>query len=82
MHGLPLANYPRAGNLMALGINKDLEKTARQVIRSGGTVKITGSNHVLWDLPDGSRLRTGLTMSSRTAFHARRRIERALRCRR
>jgi len=61
-----------------LGINKDLEPLARRVRKSGGTVMVNRSNHVRWTMPDGTVVRSGLTMSSRTARTAQREIERAL----
>jgi hypothetical protein len=63
---------------MGLGISKDLEPLVRAWRRLGGTVEVTGSNHVKWTMPDGSVLRTGLTMNSRSARQAQRDIERAL----
>lgn len=59
---------------MGLGINKDLEPLVREVRRRGGTVEVTGSNHVRWELGDW-RFRTGLTMSSASTQAARRDIE-------
>jgi hypothetical protein len=59
---------------MGLGINKDLEPLVREVRRRGGTVEITGSNHVRWVLGEW-RFGTGLTMSSASAQAARRNIE-------
>ena len=59
---------------MGLGINKDLEPLVREVRRRGGTVEITGSNHVRWTLGEW-RVRTGLTMSAASAQTARRAIE-------
>ena len=59
---------------MGLGINKDLEPLVREVRRRGGTVEITGSNHVRWTLGEW-RIRTGLTMSAAGAQAARRAIE-------
>lgn len=50
-----------------LGINKDLEPLAREVRRRGGTVTVTGSNHVRWTLPCGRVTHTGLTMNATTA---------------
>jgi hypothetical protein len=64
---------------MGLGINKDLEPLARRVKRMGGAVEITRSNHVRWVLPDGTVLRTGLTMHDSTARQRMRAIESALR---
>ena len=58
-----------------LGINKDLEPLARRVRRAGGRVEITRSNHVLWSMPSGRILRTGLTMSGQTARVRQRAIE-------
>jgi hypothetical protein len=63
---------------MSLGINKDLEPLARRVRRMGGVVEITRSNHVRWVLPDGTVLRTGLTMHDTTARQRMRAIESAL----
>jgi hypothetical protein len=63
---------------MALGINKDLEPLARRVRRGGGCVYVTRRNHVVWMLPDGSTIRSGLTMSGSTAHLKRRQIEKAL----
>ncbi len=63
---------------MGLGINKDLEPLARRVKRMGGTVEITRRNHVRWVLPDGTVLRTGLTMHDTTARQRIRAIESAL----
>ena len=76
-------NWPAASGgagecVMALGINKDLEPLARRVRHEGGQVHINRRNHVVWEMPDGSRLRTGLTMSGSTAHLKRRQIERAL----
>lgn len=56
---------------MSDGISRGLrpkEATAflRTFRRSGGTVRLTTSNHLLWELPDGRRHRTGLTMRSRS----------------
>jgi hypothetical protein len=62
---------------VGLGINKDLEPLARAVQRRGGTVTITGSNHVRWTLGDWTYM-TGLTMSSTSAHACRRVIERHL----
>lgn len=59
---------------MGLGINKDLEPLVREVRRRGGTVEVTGSNHVRWTLGTWRRS-TGLTMSSTSAQAARRQIE-------
>ena len=59
---------------MGLGTNKDLEPLVREVRRRGGTVEITGANHVRWVLGEW-RFRTGLTMSSAGAQAARRDIE-------
>jgi hypothetical protein len=36
--------------LVGLGINKDLEPLVREVRRRGGSVEVTGSNHVRWSL--------------------------------
>lgn len=63
---------------MGLGINKDLEPLARRVKKMGGVVEITRSNHVKWVLPDGTVLRTGLTMHDTTARQRMRAIESAL----
>ena len=63
---------------MSLGINKDLEPLARRVRRGGGSVSITRRNHVKWIMPSGKTIRTGLTMSSRTARVKKREIEREL----
>ena len=63
---------------MSLGINKDLEPLARRWRRAGGTVCVTRRNHVLWLLPDGTKERTGLTMSNATAKWRGRALERAL----
>ncbi len=63
---------------MSLGINKDLEPLVRKVRRAGGTVVITRRNHVLWTLPGGRLIRTGLTMSRTTSHQKRREIEKAL----
>jgi hypothetical protein len=63
---------------MSLGINKDLEPVVRRFRRAGGAVTISRRNHVLWTLPGTQPIRTGLTMSSRTARTAQRRIERVL----
>ncbi|WP_251151392.1 hypothetical protein [Cellulosimicrobium sp. Marseille-Q4280] len=63
---------------MGLGINKDLEPLVRDVRRAGGTVEITKSTHVRWTLPDGTVLRSGLTMQGGNAQKIRRDIERAL----
>ncbi len=62
---------------MGLGINKDLEPLARALQRRGGTVTVTGSNHVRWALGDWIYM-TGLTMSSSSAHSCRRVIERHL----
>jgi hypothetical protein len=62
---------------MGLGINKDLEPLAREVQRRGGTVTVTGSNHVRWTLGEWTYM-TGLTMSDRSAHACRRVIERRL----
>lgn len=64
---------------MSLGINKDLEPLARRLWRDGGSVSITRRNHVVWRFPHGEIIRTGLTMSDRTAHVKKREIERALR---
>ncbi len=63
---------------MSLGINKDLEPLVRKIRRSGGTVIITRRNHVVWTLPGGSLIRTGLTMNRTTSHLKRREIEKAL----
>lgn len=63
---------------MALGINKDLEPLARLVRRSGGAVTITKRNHVVWKMPEGQVIRTGLTMSGSTAHRKHREILKAL----
>ncbi|MGY1683384.1 hypothetical protein [Geodermatophilus sp. SYSU D01176] len=62
---------------MGLGINKDLEPLVRAVRRRGGTVVVTGSNHVRWTLGDWT-YRTGLTMSDTSAQTCRREIQRHL----
>lgn len=61
-----------------LGINKDLEPLARRVRRMGGRVEINRRNHVVWTMPDGTCVRSGLTMSGPTAKHKQIEIERAL----
>lgn len=61
-----------------LGINKDLEQLARKVRKAGGHVRITRRNHVAWQMPDGTRILTGLTMSSHTAHLKRQVIQKAL----
>lgn len=63
---------------MGLGINKDLEPLVRRVRKAGGAVEVTASNHVRWTMPDGTVVRTGLTMNSRSARNAERTITRAL----
>ncbi|PWW25172.1 hypothetical protein JD79_04370 [Geodermatophilus normandii] len=62
---------------MGLGINKDLEPLARAVERRGGTVTVTGSNHLRWILGEWTYM-TGLTMSGSSAHACRRDIERHL----
>lgn len=61
-----------------LGINKDLEPLARAVRRAGGSVEVTNATHVVWVMPDGTVLRSGLTMSSASAKNAEREIQAAL----
>lgn len=61
-----------------LGINKDLEPLVRRVRRMGGRVEVNRRNHVVWTLPDGTCVRSGLTMSGPTARHKQVEIERAL----
>jgi hypothetical protein len=63
---------------VGLGINKALEPLVREVRRAGGTVEVTGSNHVRWVMPDGSVKRTGLTMNSGSARNAERELRAAL----
>lgn len=63
---------------MGLGINKDLEPLVRGVRRAGGSVEITNSTHVRWTLPDGTVIRSGLTMQGERAQRARREIEKSL----
>lgn len=66
------------GDPVGLGINKDLEPLVRCVRRAGGSVEITKSTHVRWDLPDGSVIFSGLTMQGGNAQKVRRDIERSL----
>lgn len=63
-----------------IGINKDLKPLVRAVRRAGGTVELSGarSSHVRWTMPDGTEVRTGLTMSTARARNAHREITRAL----
>lgn len=61
--------------MAGLGINKDLEPLARRVRREGGSVDVTRANHVEWHMPDGSLIRTGLTMNATTARRKQREIE-------
>jgi hypothetical protein len=63
---------------VGLGINKDLEPLVREVRRAGGTVEITNSTHVRWTLPNGTVIRSGLTMQGERAQRVRRDIEKAL----
>jgi hypothetical protein len=73
---LPLAvTCIGVGVVLGLGINKDLEPLARRVKKLGGAVEITRSNHVRWVLPDGTVLRTGLTMHDTTSRQRMRAIE-------
>lgn len=39
----------------ALGANKDIEKLARKAKKQGWTVEVTGSNHLRFITPDGSK---------------------------
>lgn len=64
--------------MAGLGINKDLEPLARAVRRAGGTVEVTRATHVVWTMPDGTVVRSGLTMSSTSARNAEREIRAAL----
>lgn len=63
---------------MGLGINKDLEPLVRRARRERWEVAVTRSNHVRWTGPDGTVLRSGLTMSSSTAHTFQRRLRRNL----
>lgn len=60
---------------MGLGINKDLEPLARRLKRLGGDVEVTHATHVIWRFPDGSVIRSGLTMNSHTAEYKRRELQ-------
>jgi len=61
-----------------IGVNKELKPLVRQVRQAGGDVEVTRSGHALWTLPDGTVLRTGITMSGARARNAHRDITRAL----
>lgn len=62
----------------ALGTDPDLERLARQVRKAGGRVEVTHRTHVLWTLPDGTELRSGLTMSRRSIRNLTRDLRRRL----
>jgi hypothetical protein len=61
----------------ALGTDKELEKLARQVRRAGGSVKVTKSNHLIWEL-NGRIVRTGLTMHPSSVRQTLKRVEKGL----
>ncbi len=62
----------------SLGTDPDLEKLARQVRRAGGSVTFDGSNHLVWQLPNGQVVRTGLTMKRNNAHYKALKIRRAM----
>ncbi len=61
----------------ALGTDKELEKLAREVRRAGGSVRVTKSNHLIWEL-NGKIVRTGLTMHPSSLRSTLRKIEKTL----
>lgn len=66
------------GNRRALGTDPELENLARKIRRAGGSVEITSRTHVVWTLPDGTVLRSGLTMNKRSVRNLVRDLRRGL----
>jgi hypothetical protein len=50
----------------------------RQVQQAGGNVEVTRSGHARWTMPDGTELRTGISMNGARTRNAHRDITRAL----
>lgn len=73
--GLPVAGTSQR---RALGTDPELERLARKIRKAGGSVEITRATHVVWTLPDGSVLRSGLTMNTRSVRNLVRALRRGL----